>query len=55
MALPDEKVLRQEVTREQATLAWKAEETSDEEKGNKWKGTEQPTQQTREMIITAGL
>lgn len=36
MALPDEKVLRQQVTLEQATLAWKAEETSDEqEKGNK--------------------
>lgn len=38
------------------TGSWKAKETSDEkEKRNKWKGTERPTQQTREMITAAGL
>lgn len=36
--------------------SWKAKETSDEqEKGNKWKDTESPTQQTREMITAAEL
>lgn len=38
------------------TGSWKTKETSDEqEKGNKWKDTERPTQQTREMITAAGL